>query len=84
MRSGSKGYSHRFVVIYRREQREIESAAEEWRGWVERVPEPRQRALENQRMERLSFQHLLELPELINKLIEQSAAATSAEGRNSK
>lgn len=64
--------SHRFVVVYRSEEREIEGVGEIWRGWVERVPDPRQRDLEGQLDERLSFTELSELPERVGTLITQA------------
>lgn len=64
--------SHRFVVVYRNEHREIEGAADIWRGWVERIPNPRQRELERQREDRLDFRNLSDLPHLIEMLIRRS------------
>ncbi|WP_372571757.1 hypothetical protein [Ruegeria jejuensis] len=66
--------SHRFVVIYRCEPREIAGAAEVWRGWVERIPDPRQRAEAGQTEERLGFHELQELPALITRLMDEATA----------
>ncbi len=64
--------SNRFVVVYRAETREIEGADIVWRGWVERIPDPRQREIEKQEDDRLGFNMLSELPDLISRLIERS------------
>lgn len=64
--------SHRFVVVYRCEAREIDGAAEVWRGWVERIPDPRQRVEDGQSEERLGFTDLAEVPELMTRLIEDA------------
>ena len=55
MKTRQPPQSHRFVVVYRNEHREIEGAADIWRGWVERIPNPRQRELERQRAVRPAF-----------------------------
>ena len=57
--------SHRFVVVYRVEAREIAGAAEVRRGWVERVPEPRALDDGEPQPARRGFQDLEELPGLI-------------------
>ncbi len=72
----AKTQSHRFVVVFRNEIREIENAAEVWRGWVERIPDPRQREIGRQDDDRLDFQSLEELPALIGRLIARSNAPT--------
>lgn len=73
-RKTSQIQSHRFVVVFRREAREIENATEVWRGWVERIPSPRQKEIDHQEDDRLDFQSLEELPKLIARLIERSNA----------
>lgn len=76
--NAQKHQSHRFVVVYRSENRELENAAEIWRGWVERIPDPRQRELDKQNTERLGFQALSDLPHLIEELMDRAAAMTDA------
>lgn len=61
--------SHRFVLVFRNETREISDAEPVWRGWIERVPDPRQREIARQSEERLGFQSLDEIPVLIERLI---------------
>lgn len=73
-KQASETQSHRFVVVYRNEAREIANAAEVWRGWVERIPNPRQREIHRQDEDRLDFQSLEELPALIIRLIERCNA----------
>lgn len=65
--------SHRFVVLYRREPREINGASEQWRGWVSRVQSAREQAagVEEQRV---WFQELSELPAVMEKLIRDADA----------
>jgi len=60
--------SHRFVVVYRAETREIRDASEIWRGWIESVPDPRD-SDEDAVPQRLGFQSLEDLPRLIDTLI---------------
>lgn len=72
MKTTAETQSHRFVVVYRNEAREIENAAEIWRGWIERIPYPRQRESDQQVEDRLGFQTLEELPLLITRLMERS------------
>jgi len=76
--------SHRFVVVYRLEAREIAEAAEVWRGWVERIPDPRQRAEAGQTDERLGFQNLDELPGLIARLMEHADRGAATDRRSSQ
>ncbi|MFV0385051.1 hypothetical protein [Paracoccus sp. (in: a-proteobacteria)] len=64
--------SHRFVVVYRRETREISGAVEVWRGWIERIPDPRQRVEEGQTEGRLGFNELAEIPGLMMQLIDEA------------
>ncbi len=63
---------HRFVVVWRREPREIEGAASEWRGWVARVPDPRQREQTEQREERIAIRSLEDASGAMRMLIEKS------------
>ena len=66
--------SHRFVVLYRREPRELHERngpTEEWRGWVSRVPD-RVELVRGVKEERLSFRALQDLPDLIRMLVEQA------------
>lgn len=71
--SHSRPYiSHRFVVVWRCEAREIVGAAKVWRGWIERIPDPRQRFEDGQTEERLGFNDLDEVPERIRALIEDA------------
>jgi len=69
--------SHRFVVVWRAERREIADAADVWRGWVERIPTPRQGA-SGQEAERIGLQALHDLPDAILSLIERTAAPRRA------
>ncbi len=62
--------SHRFVVLYRREPREIGGAADEWRGWVQRVPEPTEDVSADEG-DRIWFGDLKELPGAVQSLIER-------------
>lgn len=62
--------SYRFVVLYRREPREIGGAAEEWRGWVQRVPEPTE-DVSAEDSDRIWFGDLKELPGAVQRLIER-------------
>jgi hypothetical protein len=57
------------------ELREIAGAAEVRRGWVERVPDPRGLAAGEAERERLGFQTLAELPDLIARMIEKAEAS---------
>lgn len=65
--------SYRFVVVYRCEPREIPGAAGEWRGWVARVPGPREREMKRTEEMRRGFLELEELPAAILKLMEEPA-----------
>lgn len=58
----------RFVVVYRREPREIVGAESRWRGWLTPVTEAG---------DRLGFNSLDELPDLIRGWIRSNAAAPS-------
>lgn len=64
--------SHRFVVVYRCERREIDGAADVWRGWIERIPDPRQRVEDGQSEDRLGFHDLKEVPALMTRLIKDA------------
>jgi hypothetical protein len=68
--NGSWGESHRFVVVYRREEREIPGARENWRGWVVRVPE--RKTAGEEAPQPLWFIELDELPPLLRRLVDQS------------
>lgn len=72
--------SYRFVVLYRREPREIKGAAEEWRGWLCRVPDALEEAGGTE-TERVWFRDLRELPALIQDFI-VSAAPTDTAGND--
>lgn len=74
MKNSTDPQSHRFVIVYRTETREIADAAVVWRGWVERVPDPRQIEAEQAEGQRLGFHALDELPGLIRALMDQSGA----------
>ncbi|MCH8168594.1 MAG: hypothetical protein IIC03_11805 [Proteobacteria bacterium] len=67
--------SYRFVVVYRCEPREIPGAAGEWRGWVARVPDPRERETQGSEETRRGFLELEELPGAIRKLMGDQAEA---------
>ncbi len=62
--------SYRFVVLYRREPREIGGAAEDWRGYVQRVPEPTE-GISAEEGDRIWFGDLKELPGAVQSLIER-------------
>ena len=62
--------SYRFVVLYRREPREIGGAAEKWRGWVQRVPEPT-KGVSAEEGDRIWFGDLEDLPDAVRSLIER-------------
>lgn len=83
MASANELQSHRFVVVFRREAREIEGASEVWRGWIERVPAPGEPAPNEAGANRIGFGELAELPALIRTLIDRAARpdAASAQGR---
>jgi hypothetical protein len=70
--------SHRFVVVWRAETREIASAAEVRRGWVERVPDPRAQAAGEAAAQRVGFHQLDELPAVIARLIADAEAGPAA------
>ena len=78
MTRGSAPKTHRFVVVYRMEAREIAGAAEVRRGWVERVPDPRALEAGEAERERLGFQALAELPDLIARMIDKAEAPARA------
>jgi hypothetical protein len=67
-------HAHRFVVVYRIETREIPGAAEVRRGWVERVPDPREVEAGEADRSRFSFQALSDLPALITRMIDEVEA----------
>lgn len=69
--------SHRFVVLYRREPREIRGAREQWRGWISRVQSPEEQAAGVEER-RVWFHQLSELPEVIETLINDVDASTGS------
>jgi len=69
--SATEVHSHRFVVVFRREAREIAGAPEVWRGWVERVPAPGELPPDQSGANRIGFRELAELPALIRTLIDR-------------
>ena len=75
MQRPSPARSHRFVVVYREDAREIAGAQGVWRGWVEKVPDPRTLDSSGTTAQRYGFLALTELPDLMVKLI--AAAATN-------
>ncbi len=66
--------SHRFVVLYRREPREIDGASEQWRGWVSRVQAPGEEAGAGAE-QRVCFRELSELPAAVEALIQDASHA---------
>ncbi len=62
--------SHRFVVVYREEAREIAQATGIWRGWIEKVPDPRALDAGNTPPARLGFVALTEVPDLMTRLMQ--------------
>lgn len=72
MSHGRPHPSHRFVVVWRREAREIAGAAEVWRGWVERIPDPRQRVEDGLKEDRVGINALDEVPDRIRELIDEA------------
>ncbi|MEQ9260806.1 MAG: hypothetical protein RIG84_17095 [Roseovarius sp.] len=75
---GGPAQSHRFVLVYRSETREIEGAATIWRGWVQRVPNPRQREMDMQTDDRVDFRDLAEVPELLELLMTRAGTPEEA------
>ena len=75
--------THRFVVAYRIEAREIDGAEEVRRGWIERVPDPRAAEAGDSERDRLGFRALADLPGLIEGMIEkvEAPARPTAKGR---
>jgi hypothetical protein len=73
----SQPRTHRFVVVYRAEAREIDGADEVRRGWVERVPDPRAADAGDTERDRSGFRMLTELPELIESMIEKVEGGSS-------
>lgn len=75
--------SHRFVVVYRAEAREIANAEEVRRGWVERVPDPRAVDAGDTTQDRQGFAKLEELPGLITEMIgrAEKSDTTARRGR---
>jgi len=69
---------HRFVVVWRREPREISGAAPEWRGWVARVPDARQRNISPQQEDRVGIRSLEDAPDAMRRLIQRAAGTQEA------
>lgn len=63
---------HRFVVVWRREPREIEGAASEWRGWVARVPDPHRRDPTERREDRIAIRSLDDAAGAMRQLIDRT------------
>jgi hypothetical protein len=72
--------SYRFVVLYRREPREIGGAAEEWRGWVQRVPEPT-KGVSAEEGDRVWFGDLKDLSDAVRSLMEPIRSEEEGTGR---
>lgn len=79
--TSAQSRTHRFVVLWRFEAREIAGAAEVRRGWIERVPDPRAQEAGAERPERVGFSDLGELPALIARMIDDVDAAPGAAGQ---
>lgn len=62
--------SHRFVVVYREEAREIAEAEGVWRGWIEKVPDPRAADAGDGAPVRLGFVTVAEVPALMLRLMQ--------------
>jgi hypothetical protein len=78
--------SHRFVVVYREEAREIAQAEGIWRGWIEKVPDPRSLENGNATPMRLGFVAVSEVPDLMLRLMQQPPATpiATADQRSSR
>ena len=76
--------SYRFVIVYRREPREIPGAAGEWRGWIARVLDPRERELEQREEARRGFLELEELPQVMRELMNEPVEAHHASATGNK
>lgn len=62
--------AYRFLLTYRQEVSEVQSAEPVWRGWVVRVPDGVGRAPENDgEPAQIWFRSLDEVPEAIRRLI---------------
>ncbi len=70
--------SHRFVVVYREEAREIAQAEGIWRGWIEKVPDPRALDAGEATPLRMGFSALSELPDLMQRLMQPAANSPKA------
>lgn len=81
MKQTARSRTYRFIVVYRIEEREIDGAEEIRRGWVERVPDPRNAT--DAETTRVGFHDLGSLPGLIDKIVETAEAETppKANGR---
>lgn len=72
--------SHRFVVVWRAEAREILGAAPVERGWVERVPDPRADEASGGRRDRQGLVRLEDLPGVIEAMMARAATGADREG----
>ncbi len=63
--------------MYRREPREIGGAAEEWRGYVQRVPEPTE-GVSAEEGDRIWFDDLKKLSGAVQSLIDRIPSEESA------
>lgn len=70
--------SHRFVVVFREEAREIPQAAGVWRGWIEKVPDPRALDMGEASAPRLGFSALTEVPDLMLRLMQVPTTTPNA------
>jgi hypothetical protein len=69
--------SHRFVVVWRAETREIVGAASVERGWVERIPDPRSAEDQSRRRDRQGLLRLADLPGVIEAMMARAAEAAA-------
>lgn len=70
--------SHRFVVVYREEAREIAEAEGIWRGWIEKVPDPRALDAGEGAATRMGFSALTEVPDLMLRLMQPGTITPGA------
>ena len=70
--------SYRFIIVYRREPREIPTAESRWRGWLIPVPDA---AAPSGEAPRMGFQDLDEVPGLIKSWVENGSAMTDVADR---
>ncbi|MGQ0564359.1 MAG: hypothetical protein ACT4OK_04730 [Gemmobacter sp.] len=72
--------SHRFVVVWRAETREIAGAAPVERGWVERIPDPRAAETDGDARDRQGLVRLADLPGVIEAMMARAARPGGKEG----